>query len=287
MRYFFKIFLFLSVFSLSARAEMGLPAVQFGLTMPGAESPKEIPYEQLYPQVDEYAKTAPESRHLDEIVDYLVKPYGADETLKARALFAWIVYHMNYDSFKAKNMSGQVPDGKRRFLNSGDAFKTRIGVCGDFADLFVKMANRANLKAKRINGVAGYQLTRQTAPTSGHAWNAVRINKKWQLLDVTWAMAGDYTIFDEMQKINAYKKKVRERRRHTENLTVPENRKINNIWFLTKPEVMIETHFPDDIRWELLDKAVSPRDIFKENEHLEKKKKKLNTPIKMIIPDKK
>ncbi len=289
MRKWINSLIFSSIFfPIVVFAQIGQKPVYFSMTIPGTKSvtPIQRPNYEKYVQVDLYAKNAPEfDGNLSKLVDYLIKPYKKNDELKARVLFAWMVYHLNYDQFKANNLNGETRDGKPRYLNSGDAYKTRVGICGDFADLFVRMATRANLKAIRIDGVAGEKLTRETAPSAKHAWNAVRIGKKWQLLDVTWAMAGDYTIFEDMTKINDYKKAIRERRRHTSELTVPENRKLNNKWFLTPPEVMIETHFPNDVKWELLDEPITPREIFKKNEEIKETEKIFdNQPIKMVIP---
>ena len=268
-------------------AQIGGKAVFFGLTLPEQKQTitTKPSLSEQYIAVDSYAQSAPEFNHLSRLVDYLIRPYQKNEHLKARVLFAWMVYHLSYDQFKADNLAGKTRDRKPRVLNSGDAFKTRIGVCGDFADLFVKMANRAGLKAVRIDGVAGEKLTRATAPAAAHAWNAVRIDKEWYLLDVTWAMGGDFAVFQEMKEINDYKKAVRERRKHTEELSVSQNRKMNNKWFLTPPEIMIETHFPNNIKWQLLDNPITPRDVFEKNEGETNTHKNFNaTPVKMIIP---
>ncbi len=272
---------------MAVSAQLGGKAVFFGLTLPNQKqtTSTQASSREQYVAVDSYAQSAPEFNQVSRLVDYLIRPYQKSERLKARVLFAWMVYHLNYDQFKADNLAGKTRDRKPRVLNSGDAFKTRIGVCGDFADLFVKMANRAGLKAVRIDGVAGEKLTRATAPASAHAWNAVRIDKEWYLLDVTWAMGEDSAIFQDMKEINDYKKAVRERRKHTEELTISPNRKINNKWFLTPPEIMIETHFPNNIKWQLLDDPITPRDVFEKNEGETDTHKNFNTtPVKMIIP---
>ena len=276
------------IIPITAFTQIGSQPVSYNIIIPNIEKSVSSPlsHQEQFIAVDSYAKSAPEfDGNLSRLVDYLIQPYKNNEVLKVRAIFAWMVYHLNYDQFKADNLKGKTRDGKPRILNSGDTFKTRIGICGDFADLFVKMAGKANLKAVRIDGVAGEKLTRQTAVEAKHAWNAVRIDKKWYLLDVTWAMAGDYTVFADLTQINEYKKIVRERRQHTSKLPIPENRQINNKWFLTDPHTMIETHFPNNVKWQLLEKPIHSRKVFEQNETFIESTSKFNTqPIKMIMP---
>ncbi len=271
--------------SLTGYSDIGTQPVRYGLGMAAIKKnkpTKTISTADKYAEVDAYVKTADKyDKNLSDLVDYLIRPYQQNEELKARAIFAWMIYNLNYDSFKADNITGNTKTGKRRLLNSGNVFKTRIGVCGDFADLFVQMAKRANLRAVRINGVAGSKLTRSQRNSVGHAWNAVRINKKWYFVDVTWGMQGDYMVFQDMEKVRDYRRAVRERRRNTEDLTVPANRSINEKWFLTPPEVMIETHFPDEIKWQLLDNPVNARDIFKQNEKQRERKSNKIQPVKL------
>jgi hypothetical protein len=64
---------------------------------------------------------------------------------------------------------------------------------------------------------------------SNHAWNAVLIDSMWQLLDVTWA-SGYMTYADQFVK------------------------RYDEYYFLTPPEKFIVHHYPDDLRWTLLDR---------------------------------
>ncbi len=280
------LFLILGIFiSVTGSAQIKSQPVRYGLSMPAYHRSaefKKLSKEEKYAIVDKHARSADGyDDKLSDLVDYLIRPFKGDEELKARAIFTWMVFNLNYDSFKANNILGDTPSGKSRSLNSGNIFKTRIGVCGDFADLFVKMAHHANLKAKRIVGVAGENLTRYNLSSAAHAWNAVRINKKWYLLDATWAMQGDIFIFQDMTKVRDYKRAVRDRRRNTEKITVSSDRWLDETWFLTPPEIMIKTHFPHEVKWQLLDKPVSSKDVFKANEKRRKRKSNNIQPIKL------
>ncbi len=217
-----------------------------------------------YTQADERAKNAPEFDDMPDLVRYLIQPFRADEKLKARVIFTWIATHIQYDAYKADNIV-KLNNRKRGFVKKNDPYLTRLGVCGDIATLFVKMALRAHLNCEKIVGKAGYDLTPQTAAQAPHAWNAVKIKGKWYLLDVTWAMGGQYVLDQTYKKHRDYKKMLKERQRHPEKIELGD-RPLDDYWFLTPPEEMIKTHFPNTQKWQLLKHPVSPEKIWKENQ---------------------
>lgn len=210
-----------------------------------------------YSEIDQRAYNAPEFRNQSSLVAYLIKPYQNDDFAKARVLFAWIAYHVQYDFFQYS--------AKKRIAGLGNTYQTRLGVCADFAKLFVDMARKADLKAEYITGYAGYDLTPDEIKDSRHAWNAVKLNNKWYLLDVTWALGGDYGAFQDIKRVKQYKRMIKQRKKNPKEIDMGEQRHINNEWFLTPPEIMIKTHFPNNIKWQLLDKSVSPKKIWREN----------------------
>src|SRR6185503_17577227 len=60
-----------------------------------------------------------------------------------------------------------------------------------------------------------------------HTWNAVYLDSTWHLLDVTWA-SGFVSFANEYVK------------------------KFNEFYFLTPPDQFIRDHYPEDLRWTLL-----------------------------------
>ena len=210
-----------------------------------------------YNEIDEYARNTPEFRNQSALVEYLIKPYKKDALAKTRVIFAWIAFHVQYDFFKYNT--------KTKLSQTGNTYQTRLGVCSDFAKLFVEMAQKANLKAEYISGYAGYDLIPEEIDDARHAWNAVKINNKWHLLDITWALGGDYGAYEDITRVKNYKRLVKQRKKNPKNIDLGEQRFIINKWFLTPPEEMIKTHFPTDIKWQLLKKSVTPKKIWKQN----------------------
>lgn len=217
-----------------------------------------------YTQADDRAKNAPEFEDMPDLVRYLIQPFRADEKLKARVIFMWIATHIQYDAYKADNIV-KLNNRKKGFVKKNNPYQTRLGVCDDIATLFVQMALKAHLNCEKIVGHAGYNLTKQTAIQSPHAWNAVKIKGKWYLLDATWAMGGQYIHNQTYQKQRDYKKMLSERRKHPEKIELGD-RFVDESWFLTPPEEMIKTHFPNSLKWQLLKHPVESEKIWKENQ---------------------
>lgn len=188
--------------------------------------------------------------NLDELIFYLIQPFEKNEELKARVLFAWIVYHIQYDDYEFKTQYEWSRNQKDITCKEGlcmrqtphDTFKIRSGVCRHFADLFQYMASKARLKSKIILGVSQGQ---------GHAWNAVFVNKKWYLLDATWA-AQSKNAFIGVKNDRAYKRAKEIRERKAKSNRIKGSKKINEKWFFPNPKKFYQTHKPNDEKWSLI-----------------------------------
>lgn len=229
-----------------------------------------------YSSVDERAKNVPViyERNLKTLVRYLIEPYKGDDVLKTRAIYAWIASHVEYDMYKYNVIMGN----KKSYrgvgdLKTGDAFKSRVGVCGDIADLFLRMAKAANLKVDLITGYAGYDLTMDNFKEARHAWNAVNIKGKWYFVDATWAMGGDYRTFENVRSHIEHRREIRRKKQKKEN-RINDLREINDRWFLVPPEKMIETHFPEREKQQYSNRPVDMKKVFRENARKLKRKKK-------------
>ena len=114
---------------------------------------------------------------------------------------------------------------------------TKKGVCEDYSRLFKTLCYYAGIDCEVIKGRGRYWDDEVSGGTN-HAWNAVMIGNKWHLLDVTWA-AG---ICDD--SVKAFMKSY------------------NDFYFLTPPGAFINTHFPDDAKWILLDETPTLHQVY-------------------------
>ena len=210
-----------------------------------------------YRSVDSRAQKVPKQyeESLPKLVQYLVKPYENNEEKKARVLMAWIVYHIDYDDYKADTITQAASRRRKRsqMAMTGDIFQTRVGVCQDIANLYQRMAGLAGLDSVVIGGYAGYGVSRRNMEENRHAWNAVKINGQWEFVDPTWAMQGDVKAFEDVNSRSEHRREIKQRERNSiKTNKTRKNRSIDNRWFMTKPQEMIKTHYPDDDSWQLL-----------------------------------
>ncbi|MGV8175387.1 MAG: transglutaminase domain-containing protein [Methanothrix sp.] len=181
-----------------------------------------------YDEIDRHALAAPKSaeQSVQSLAAYLIEPAKNDRE-KARAIFRWICENIDYDL--ESYFTGRIGS-----TNSTDVLRSRSSVCSGYSDLFSSLAGEAGLEAVKIVGYGkGYSYSpgeNFTGPYN-HAWNAVKINGSWYLVDATWGAgylgSGGYV------------------------------RWFDDHYFLTPPSQFIFDHLPDDERWQILDRPVS------------------------------
>jgi len=165
------------------------------------------------------------------------------ELEKVRSIFRWITGHISYNVMRFQphpvmyhDDGVESADDTSSVLKPLDervaliVLKRRVTVCEGYARLFKRLCDYAGIKSEIIAGYARTNMNRtSTQFRCNHKWNAVFIDSNWYLLDVTWASgylnyAGDEFIED-----------------------------YNDYYFLTPPKDFIRDHYPEDIRWTLLD----------------------------------
>jgi transglutaminase-like putative cysteine protease len=104
---------------------------------------------------------------------------------KAEALYQWVGTRVQYDWDKVNLYESK---GIWREQTPEDTFKSRKGVCIDFARLYAVMAKSAGIEVKVVTGL-GYDGQGGYGP---HAWNEVfdRGHNRWVPLDPTWVASG-------------------------------------------------------------------------------------------------
>lgn len=192
-----------------------------------------------YDKVDQHVQNTPSftDKDLLHLTQYLVNPFDKQEE-KVRAIYRWITTNIEYDivAYRARQQSDLKPE---------DILRDRKCVCGGYANLFKSMVELAGMEAEFITGYSkgyNYQIGKVFDDNNMHAWNAVKLDGRWNLLDATW---GAGYINDDMQFVPAP----------------------NDYYFLSPPEQFIESHYPSDFTWQLLDRKVSRRE-FEESAYL-------------------
>lgn len=178
------------------------------------------------------------------IAKYLVS-HASSEEEKARILFVYVTAIINYDIKR----SGKKVDPMWTINN-------RKGVCEHYAQLYEALCKQVGINCVFVDGYCKYyegfrpfQFPRKKL----HAWNAVQIDKKWYLVDPTWADGGNKLV--QTSKNKAVNKMI-----------------FHEEYWLADPKEMIKNHWPALPRWQLLNSVVPYKQFRKNTKNIESKK---------------
>jgi transglutaminase/protease-like cytokinesis protein 3 len=202
-----------------------------------------ITYSQDFTEIDNYARSVKYTRDLAKLTDKLTSPYS-DDLSKVRAIFTCLVTNIEYDHKKLEKMKDarykteKFHGSKEEFMKYRleqiqeyikETLEDKKGVCQDYAYLFQAMCLHAGIECEFVTGAGKNNpsyIGKANMPER-HAWNAVKIEDKWALVDVTWSTG----------------------------MGVKED--FGNGFFNLPPQTMIMSHYPSDQKWQLLDTIVS------------------------------
>ena len=175
--------------------------------------------------LDEYARQAPKEYETDitTLAQYLIKPANTDIE-KVRVLFTWVATHVKYDdiAFNSKD----YPDYTAEYV-----LLNKRAVCEGYSNILKSLCEAAGLEAEKVSGYAkgyGYKVGDKFADTD-HAWNIIKVDKKWRLFDATWA-SGFGT---------------------NKNGKLVSTTRFDPFWFNVNPKAFIFTHLPQQPKWQL------------------------------------
>lgn len=191
---------------------------------------------QSYVKVDSimrhYGEKIKSADDLYKVVYFIRNTFDSD-SLRLRASFIWVTENISYD------IEGFEKEDPRSSILSY-VVKNKKAVCGGYAGLLKFFCDAFHIESEIVYGIARTGKrdinVSQYKLRSNHAWNAVKINNNWRLIDATWA-AGTIDDTDE------------------ENLKFYKDYK--EIYYFTPPEKMIFNHFPDQFKHQYLTKSVS------------------------------
>lgn len=157
----------------------------------------------------------------------ITRNLGSDKE-KAHAIYRYLTENIAYDTDSYFNLpSNRYPDQKAEAV-----FQRQNAVCAGYSRLFDAMATSAGLESEYVGGII------KTSPSTPvekrlHAWNAIKLDGQWHLLDSTWG-AGSVDTKTQSFESNP-----------------------NDDWFLLPPEQFRFTHLPDDANWLLTSSSLT------------------------------
>jgi hypothetical protein len=156
-----------------------------------------------------------------QFIDALTKDITEGKTsdsAKVVAIYDWLTHNVSYDDAHKKTRQGDTILRQEPY----NVIALKKATCMGYAKTFREMCRISSIEAFVVEGWA--KNPNGMIEREGHAWNVVKINNIWYLLDATWG-AGNVS---EAQK-----------------------------YFLRDPSVFVENHLPRDPIWQLLDAPIS------------------------------
>lgn len=220
---------------------LGVPDMLFHPPQPETYSPTPVPKIRTGPMhlhkqpparisefatVDLFALGAPAAMEKDvkSLASYLRGGARGDRQ-RVRALYRWVCDRIAYDG--ASYRDHVFPDTAPAYT-----LKRKQAICGGYAQLLYELGKASGLQIELVTGKARGSAFSRAGAAEGHAWNAVRLDSKWYLLDPTW---GAGSVDDDF----VYEKDF------------------NEAYFLIPPEQLRYSHFPTDSKWQLCPKTLT------------------------------
>ncbi|MEG3438649.1 transglutaminase domain-containing protein [Pannus brasiliensis CCIBt3594] len=176
-----------------------------------------------YRSIDELARSLDYQGNSVAELAALLSRFAITPAEKARAIYTWIAYHINYDvsGFLRGNYGDTSPSA---------VLSSRSTISAGYANLYQALAKEMGLDTASIAGYArGSDYLVGNPDAINHVWNAVKIENAWYLVDPTWG-AGTVNGENFQASFNPY-------------------------YFATPPEQLIYSHFPVRSPWQLLSQA--------------------------------
>lgn len=210
-----------------------------------------ISYSQNYNHVDSIVSNYPDKfRSINYFANRVAKDFDTDLD-KTRAVYYWIANHIVYDYKSRRNGSNGYKsievttedDYKHKLLAMEKKYaertlKRKLAVCEGYAQLFKFTLLELGIEAEVISGFARINPSEigRIRNDTNHAWNAVKIQNEWKLVDATWSTDSEEE--------------------------VPEQFNFRDTYFFIAPEDLILSHFPKDKKWQLLKNPLDKADYF-------------------------
>ncbi len=153
---------------------------------------------------------------------------GKNELEKVYLFYGFIATHFKYDFKRMSDKNAPV------FISAYTCSKEK-GVCRDFARLFEDLCKRSNIPCMYVIGNGKTKLFNEVFKKkkrhANHAWNVVKINDEWKLIDATWSMI-----------LTVDKLKIKSEDEKTTSLIKVKH--VSHEYFLADPTFFQKTHRP-------------------------------------------
>ena len=155
--------------------------------------------------------------------------YSLTQGESAYLVYKWLSENIEFDCYALKH--GDIDHTELGTYNKGK------GVCSGYSMLFETMCVSLGLEAEYVVGYSKGNdfIPGETPKQSDHAWNSVKIDSSYYLVDSTWGAGGC--------KGDDYKKHF------------------DDFYFCSDPKRFIRSHFPVENKWQLTPDIITLEDF--------------------------
>ena len=200
----------------------------------------------LAPEADPIVTAMPPEAQVSiEAVGQYLAAHFTDKRQLVKALHDYTVLRLTYDS-AALELSPEDQKTKWPSQQANDVFAAKTGVCEGYARLMVALGKAAGVEIAYITGYirdahrgadAGTATTddgvKQALEGFSHAWNAVKIDGSWLLVDATW----------------------------DDPVSPSGEQQLTSTYLFTPPNLFAFDHLPEEAAWQLVDKPLGAGDF--------------------------
>lgn len=168
---------------------------------------------------------------MSELVSYANENL-TDSIDKAKFFYYWIGSNIMYDKElyqKHSDSSYNYEDDYSYNFEPSSIFEKKLAVCSGYSNLFNWFMEQLGIESVIIIGhirnERNHYVELESDSSFGHAWNAIKINGRWMIVDTTWGMSSNPVVSD--------------------------------FYFDIAPEKAIITHYPEEESWQLLENPLS------------------------------
>jgi hypothetical protein len=191
-----------------------------------------------------------EQASIESVGKYLATRFS-DKRALVKALHDYVVLRLTYDEATLEKLQrkdyANVPSQEAEAV-----FAARTGVCAGYARLMVALGKAVGVEITYVTGyirdaerrvaVDGSEASLKSSLEGySHAWNAVKLDERWLLLDATW---DDPT--------------------GSSPKTAGDKPLVESTYLFTPPRLFALDHFPKDSAWQLLAEPLSMGDFVRQ-----------------------
>lgn len=162
-------------------------------------------FSQNFEKVDSIVSKYARFSKVEDLANQIEKDFSSDAN-KSRAAFFWLTKNIRYNlrefynpskrNYSFRYSSEEEKIEKLQAFKDDlvvETFKNKIGVCEEYAQSFKKICDLLAIESEVIKGNVRNTADEigQISNTTNHAWNAVKIDEKWIILDATWAAGSE------------------------------------------------------------------------------------------------